>query len=425
MTAACPLTSVSPRIRGGDTTAQFAPSEIGPLPLGWNTAKLGDILDFQNGVNADAKAYGSGIPFANVLEVLTHSHLKAADIPDSVKLTKAQVRSYRVRRGDVLFNRTSETQEEVGLASVYADDADIVFGGFVIRGRLKTDDFDPCYCGYAWRHPLVRRQIIARGQGAIRANIGQSDLRTVIVPKPPLLEQHRIAEVISDADEFAQALEALMAKRRAIKQDAMRQLMSGQRRLVGFRGQWKAGHFGELVRIRNEKIFTLGSPAAEWCVELEQMEQGTGVVSAFSDARERAATKYSFSAGDVLFGRLRPYLQKYWCADRAGVCSTEIWPLTPSTRELNPRFLGHLVRTDAFIGAACAAYGTHMPRADWKALSAYTFPLPPTDEEQAAIAAVLTDMDDEMVYLSRKARKAQQLKQGMSQELLTGRVRLI
>lgn len=91
-------------------------------------------MSLRNGVNADGDAYGTGVPFINVLEVITNSHLRITEVPGKVKLPAGTLNNYLVKKGDILFNRTSETQEEVGLASVYLDDEPVVFGGFVIRG---------------------------------------------------------------------------------------------------------------------------------------------------------------------------------------------------------------------------------------------------------------------------------------------------
>src|SRR5439155_13053912 len=115
------------------------------VPSEWSLVPLGTLCSFANGVNADKSAYGAGVPFINVLEVITHTHLRAKDIPGRVRLRKSELDSFAVRRGDVLFNRTSETQEEVGLSTVYDDDEPVVFGGFVIRGRFLDDSMDSSY----------------------------------------------------------------------------------------------------------------------------------------------------------------------------------------------------------------------------------------------------------------------------------------
>jgi len=137
-----------------------------------------------------------------------------------------------------------------------------------------------------------------------------------------------------------------------------------------------------------------------------------------------AAIKYAFRKGDVLFGRLRAYLRKFWLATFDGVCSTEIWPLIPSNERLVGTYLHFLVQTDAFVDAAGVAYGTHMPRSDWGVLRKLAVTLPPT-LEQAAIAAVLSDVDAEIAALEARRDKTRLLKQAMMQELLTGRTRLV
>ena len=97
------------------------------VPVDWQVKPLSELLQLRNGVNAGKKAYGTGIRFINVLEVITRTHLKALDVPGRITLGNAAIESYSVQRGDVVFNRTSETQEEVGLASVYVDDEPLVF----------------------------------------------------------------------------------------------------------------------------------------------------------------------------------------------------------------------------------------------------------------------------------------------------------
>jgi type I restriction enzyme S subunit len=208
-------------------------SEVGVIPEDWKVVPLSSLLEFRNGVNADKKAYGTGLPFINVLEIITKSHLNASDIPGRISLPKSACDVYGIRRGDLIFNRTSETQGEIGLASVFLDDEPVVFGGFVIRARpIYGAAFDSDYAGYALRSPSVRRQISARGQGAIRTNVGQTDLRTVLLPLPTLLEQGAIAAILAGIDDEIAAFEAKLAKARQIKQGMMQELLTGRIRLI-------------------------------------------------------------------------------------------------------------------------------------------------------------------------------------------------
>ena len=402
----------------------YKQTEVGVIPEEWEVVPFSDLLDFRNGANADKGAYGKGTPFINVLEVITHSHICAADIPGRVSLSKDTADSYSVRRGDLVFNRTSETQEEVGLAAVYLDDEAVVFGGFVIRGRQRTGSLDGGYSGYAFRAPLVRSQIIAKGQGAIRANIGQADLRQILASRPPLPEQRAIAAALGDVDALLGALTQLIAKKRDLKQATMQQLLTGQTRLPGFRGEWEMRRFGEIAWPRAERIDPQRTGVQDFCVELEHIERESGQLLGSAVTDEHSSLKSVFRSGDVLFGKLRAYLRKYWLADRDGVCSTEVWALVAQRPVVTPEFLLQMVQVEDFLAAASTVYGTHMPRSDWSIVRNYEAPLPSVPE-QTAIAAVLSDMGAEVAVLGHRLAKTRDLKQGMMQELLTGRTRLV
>jgi type I restriction enzyme S subunit len=261
--------------------------------------------------------------------------------------------------------------------------------------------------------------------GGAQQSLNRNFIAPIQVAVPPRPEQEIITNALSDVDALITALDALIGKKRDLKQAAMQQLITGKIRLPGFKDEWKVRPLGDVARIRNEKINTFGSGEAEFCVELEQIGQSTGRIDGFTDARDRSSSKYLFRRDDVLFGRLRPYLRKFWQAECNGVCSTEIWPLIPIDNRIAAPFLFQTVRTDAFIEAANTAYGTHMPRADWNVLKRFNVNVPNNLREQSAVASVLSDMDANITALTDQRDKARALKQGMMQELLTGRVRLV
>ena len=246
----------------------------------------------------------------------------------------------------------------------------------------------------------------------------------MLIPLPPTLaEQEAIAEALGDADALIESLERLVAKKRDVKQGAMQELLTARRRLPGFTGKWEQVEFGSVATIRNEKAFASSMPAETPCVELEAIGSGTGRLITLPQA-SGSSSKYRFMKGDVLFGRLRAYLKKYWSASFCGVCSTEIWPLIPRSERLRSEYLHLIVQTSGFANAAGVSYGTHMPRSDWSILRKYGIQLPQV-EEQSAIASVLSDMDAEIAALEENLEKARAIKQGMMQELLTGRIRLV
>lgn len=384
-----------------------AAGDFGPAPTGWEIVRLGDYYDFQNGVNADAKAYGQGVPFANVLEVITHSHMSVGDIPGLVTLPQDTIRIFQVRRGDILFNRTSETQEEVGLTSVYLDDAETVFGGFVIRGRPKNGSFDPMYAGYAFRSPFVRSQIIVKGQGAVRANIGQADLKTVFALKPPPKEQKAIAQALSDADALIESLESLIAKKRAIKQGAMQELLSGRRRLPGFSKRWETKKIGDVLSIMHGKSqHDVSTSDGPYPILATGGQIGT-------------AKSYLYDKPSVLIGRKGTI-------DRPQYVETPFWTVdTLFYSVMN----GNNSAKFFFYRFCLIDWRAHNEASGVPSLNSRTIEKielnVPEPGEQMAIVRVLSDIDDDIDVMERRLSKARQIKQGMMQELLTGRVRLL
>lgn len=255
-------------------------------------------------------------------------------------------------------------------------------------------------------------------------NITSQDIRNFRIAYPSIKEQEKISDVLSGIDALISSLDQLVAKKRDIQQAAMQQLLTGQRRLPGFTGEWEVKRFGEVAVCRSERVDPRSAGRQDFCVELEHIEPRSGRLIGQTVADESSSLKTVFKRQDVLFGKLRAYQRKYWLAERDGVCSTEIWALSCDASSLLPEFLYHSVKTEAFIEVASTAYGTHMPRSDWKVVKQFEISLP-SCEEQTAIATILSDMDAELAALEARRDKARQIKQGMMQELLTGRIRLV
>lgn len=269
--------------------------------------------------------------------------------------------------------------------------------------------------------------IAAGGQLAVKGNtLNKSSLNnaTLFVPSD-INEQRSIAAVLSDTDSLIEALEALLIKKRAIMAATAEILIMEGVRLPGQNGQRVSRILGDIVKMRRERVSTFGTSRSACCVDLEDLQSGTSRVTAFRDLSKKTGVRFGFKVGDVLFGRLRVYLRKYWRASCDGVCSTEIWPLTADEKGITSSYLAHVVKTDAFMLKASVSSGTHMPRADWGITSQMEISLPVSLDEQKAIASVLSDMDAEIHALQDKIRKTRMLKSAMAEELLTGQTRML
>ncbi len=184
------------------------------IPTGWFQTRLGEFMSFKNGVNADKSAYGKGAKFINVMDIFAAGFLAEDKIIGSVEVSEKQAREYSVVYGDILFNRTSETKEEIAYAAVYTDEKPILFGGFVIRGRQTKQLLDASFSGYCFNVYSLRKELVRRSQGVVRANIGQKDLNKISINVPPLEEQQVIARLLLKWDTAIEKTEALIAAKR-------------------------------------------------------------------------------------------------------------------------------------------------------------------------------------------------------------------
>ena len=166
----------------------------------WEKHGLSEYLDFKNGLNPDSKRFGKGIKFISVMDILNNPVITYDCIRASVQATDAEISSFSVENGDILFQRSSETLEDVGRANVYIDDKVAVFGGFVIRGKKKAS-YNPLFFRYLLSSPYARKRIIPMGAGAQHFNIGQEGLSKVLLNFPSIEEQIKIASLLHLLDE--------------------------------------------------------------------------------------------------------------------------------------------------------------------------------------------------------------------------------
>jgi type I restriction enzyme S subunit len=403
----------------------YKQTEVGVIPADWEVKAVAQVSKPVRGGSprpaGDPRFFnGSYIPWLTVaaLTNIPASQLIVSDT--ATHLTEeGSFRSRILNPGTLIIANSGAT---LGVAKILGIRSCANDG---IAALLNLDkQISPRYLAqYINTKTSYLREFVASGNG--QPNLNTALIGNFKFPLPPTLaEQEAIASALSDADDLIESLETLIAKKRQIKHGTMQELLTGKRRLPGFTGKWETKRLGEIAQTRSERVDPRREGLFEFCVELEHIEQGTGRLLGCTATTSTSSLKSVFKTGDVLFGKLRAYLRKYWIAKREGVCSTEIWVLTPRAQEVTSEYLFQIVTVDRFIEVASTAYGTHMPRSDWNVVKNYEIQLPPL-AEQTAIATVLSNIDAEISILVQKLSKARQVKQGMMQELLTGRTRLI
>jgi type I restriction enzyme S subunit len=194
----------------------------------WEEHYLAEYLDFKNGLNPSANKFGSGIKFISVMDILNNDFITYDCIRTSVEITPEEQVAFAVEKGDMLFQRSSETLEDVGRANVYMDDRPAVFGGFVIRGKKKAE-YNPMFFRYLLASPYARKKVIPMGAGAQHFNIGQDGLSKVKLHFPILQEQQKIADLLRLINERISTQNKIIEKLETLIKGIVETVISSQK----------------------------------------------------------------------------------------------------------------------------------------------------------------------------------------------------
>jgi type I restriction enzyme S subunit len=279
-------------------------------------------------------------------------------------------------------------------------------------------------------HSLVHKNILPFLSSGTRAKLNKSAMEKIVVPSPPTEgEQRAIAAALSDVDELLRGLERLVAKKRDLKQAVMQQLLSGQTRLPGFHDEWEVKRLGEVAVLNRINVIPAGQPDLPF-VHFSLPAFDDGRCAPIELGSTIGSNKFRVPADAVMVSKLNPRIPRVWAPDMVpenAVASTEWLILTP--RDATDRaFLFVLCSSPSFCQhmalAATGTTGSHQRISPSTALD-IRVTVPVDRKEQSTIAAVLFEMDAELSALEARRTKTQGLKQGMMQELLTGKTRLV
>ncbi|HHI2934251.1 TPA: restriction endonuclease subunit S [Klebsiella variicola] len=432
---------------GKHVPAGFKLTEVGVIPQDWEVKTIGQLNPFiTSGSRGWADFYVDyGDLFVRITNMSRNSIYLDTNTSEnkyvSLPATSTEGKRTQLNNGDVLISITAD----IGIIG-YIDEfiaKPAYINQHISLVRFDDDSIDNKFVAYFLASENVQKKFLANSDVGAKAGMNLNGVRSIIFAVPTIQEQSAIAEALTDVDTLIVELKKVLAKKQAIKTATMQQLLTGKTRLPQFalrkdgtvKGykkselgeipeDWSIENFSTLATLRNERINPRTKDIECFCIELEHIISEYGQLNGFTETSDTSSIKNVFSPNDILFGKLRSYLKKYWKATQSGVCSTEIWVLKTELHKAIPEFIFQTVKTDRFVQTASEAYGTHMPRADWKIIKELQVATP-SIEEQTAITAILSDMDKDIQTLQQRLDKTRQLKQGMMQELLTGKTRLI
>ena len=401
-------------------------SDVGAIPKDWEFGQIGEFIDLLTGFPFPSSGYSR-----NGVRLLRGSNVKRGMIDWSEEITKrwpridSAIRRYELAHGDIvvamdgaLVGRSFAAISPSDLPALLLQRVARIRSSRIAVGYLKEwvcSDRFALHCDSLKTNTAI-------------PHISPADIRAFPIAFPPSqAEQRAIAAALSDADELIASLDALIAKKRDIKQAAMQQLLTGKTRLPGFEIEsgYKETEIGEipqdwdLARIVDIASITTGSKNTQ-----DRIDDGTFPFFVRSQTVERI-NSYSFdgeavlTAGDgVGTGKIFHYINgKFDFHQRVYKISG-----------FSDRLVGYyfyIYFSNKFYGRIMAMTAKSSVDSVRREMIADMLVPLPRDAEQRAIAAVLSDMEAELTLLEAKRDKVGAIKQGMMQELLTGRTRLI
>ncbi len=188
-------------------------------------------------------------------------------------------------------------------------------------------------------------------------------------------------------------------------------------RFEEFKYEWSYYTFKELISLKSNTYNPQKDRKEYNCIELEHINQENGTINGYTGSRGQKSCKNFFKKGSILFGKLRPYLKKYWLASFSGVCSSEIWVLnSKNTQVINNGFIFYIIQSHYFIELCKLSTGSKMPRADWSYIKEQSVAIPGV-EEQKKISKLLLLLDKKIELQQRKIEALKIYKTGVCQKL--------
>ena len=337
-------------------------------------------------MNPDAKRFGRGTKFISVMDILNNQFICYDNIRASVEVMDGDIDTYGVNYGDILFQRSSETLEDVGQANVYLDSKPAIFGGFVIRGKSKGN-YNPLFFRYLLASPTARKRIIVKGAGAQHFNIGQDGLSKVSLDIPCMQEQKKIGELL-------QCIDARIATQNKIIED-LKKLKCAIIEKLYSKIQGKEYSYGQLFDVVNERNKQMEYSNILSASQEKGMVNRDDLNLDIQFERSNINTYKIVRKGDCVI-HLRSFQGGFAFSDKLGVCSPAYTILRPNSL-LEYSYLSYYFTSRRFIKSLIiVTYGIRDGRSinveEWLNMKVVI----PSKEHQLHTLNVLKRIDDKV-----------------------------
>ena len=398
----------------------FKETEIGALPEDWALKSCSELFEFSGGYSASREQLSvNGYCYLHYGDI--HGSSKTyldidvdyLDIPKlNIPLKKVSSKSL-LKDGDVVFVDASEDDAGTSKHIVILNESNIPFisGLHTIVAKSKTDDLVRDYKKYCFQSSAIRSQFLFYAVGTKVSGISKSNIAKLLVPVPPYAEQLKIAEALTDLDALLDSLDRLIVKKRELKEATVQKLLTGQLRLPGFSENWEEKRLGELLAYEQPTNYLVKTDVYDAKFEVPVLTAGKTFLLGFTNETDGIFKNIPTIIFDD-FTTASKYVDFPFKAK-----SSAMKMLKPKSKDINLKFIYEIMQLSNFqVGEHKRHWISEFQKIEIKV---------PSELEQNAITAALLDIDAELLALVSRREKTLSIKQGMMQELLTGRTRLI
>lgn len=403
------------QIRQGNVPEGYKKGKIGIVPIEWNEVPFSTLFTSTSEYTDDLEQYPLySLTIEDGITAKTERYERSHLVKKENSYKVVRPNDYAYNPMNIRFGAVARHKGDIPVAvSGYYDifttvhESDLVFmDSFLTYGPMIT------YYNKVSTGSLVEKQ-----------RVHFSDFLEFSLALPPLEERKKIAQILAAQDKAIELQGRKIEELKRFKKGCLERMFprKGQtvpeKRFPGFTGDWEQRKF-EDIAVRSSSISSeSGLPR----VEYEDIISGSGRLNKDIFAKKSDKIGIVFHKGDVLYGKLRPYLQNWLLPSFSGLAVGDFWVLQPQNADSS--FLYRLIQSRQFDEVANQSTGTKMPRADWKLVSKTEFFIPNTIDEQAAIGTYFEQLDDLITLHQRELEEMKKQKKALMQLLLTGIVR--
>lgn len=394
----------------------------------WIQKKVDDIVDVIRGTS-----WKHGEISKDGVAVLTIPNIQDGRINYStdVHLKKHISSDKRLKKGDTVAVASSGSVKNIGRSALVDKDlnAEYTVASFLLIMRSRGE-INSSYLYYLSKSDSLKLSNYGRRAADGKFNFQVSEFRNAVLPVPSKFEQEKIAFILTKLQQTIEQQEKIIEKTKELKRSLMHRLFTYglwgeelKETEIGLMPEsWSAKPFESLCENVKDS-WNPGQYLNGIYVGLEHIESGNSVLKSFGTAQNLRSSKFIFSEGDILYGKLRPYLDKAVITNKKGICSTDILVFRPKNN-VPAGFIVNLIHWSPFIEyAKKTTHGVNHPRTSWNSIRNFTCGIPQY-EEQKEIASILSSIDEKIERERQRKYQFRALFKSMLQLLMTGQVRV-